>query len=66
VFYAAEDVRQTLADGVMAARTDPAQWCDLQEAFDGLMAAAQSRNEQAVIEGLMELEPGFHPDPRKP
>jgi hypothetical protein len=50
----------------MAARTDPAQWSDLQEAFDGLMAAAQSRNEQAVIEGLMGLEPGFHPDPRKP
>ncbi len=66
VFYAAEDVRQTLADGVMAARTDPARWSDLQEAFDGLMAAAQSRNEQAVIEGLMGLEPGFHPDPRKP
>jgi FlaA1/EpsC-like NDP-sugar epimerase len=64
VFYAAEDVRQTEADGVMAARTDPAHWSDLKGAFEGLMSAAQSRDERAVIAGLVALEPGFQPDPR--
>ena len=64
VFYAAEDVRQTEADGVMAARTDPAHWSDLQGAFEDLMSAAQTRNEAAVIAGLVALEPGFLPDPR--
>lgn len=64
VFYAAEDVRPTDADGVMAARTDPAEWTALSATFERLMAAAKARDERAVIAGLMALEPGFQPDPR--
>ena len=64
VFYAAEDVTPTAADGVLVARTDPADWASLQVSLEALVAAAQARDHAAVLDGLVALEPGFHPDGR--
>jgi O-antigen biosynthesis protein WbqV len=64
VFYAAEDVTPTAADGVLVARTDPADWASLQGPLEALVAAAKARDHEAVLDGLVALEPGFQPDGR--
>ena len=61
IFYAAEDVRGTAADGVMEARADPLDWPDLDEPIAALLAAAARRDQAQVIALLKVLEPAFKP-----
>jgi hypothetical protein len=61
IFYAAESVRPTAADGVLAA-VDPAQdWAALEPEVRVLIAAAERRDEAAVLAALQRLEPAFRP-----
>ena len=41
IFYAAEDVSPTAADGVLAARAQVQSWADLQDPVEALLAAAE-------------------------
>ncbi len=61
IFYAAEDVRGTAADGVMEARADPIGWADLEAPLAALLAAAARRDQTEVVERLKGLEPAFKP-----
>jgi O-antigen biosynthesis protein WbqV len=61
IFYEAEDVRATGADGVWVA-SDPAEaWTVLEPRLDGLLQVARSRDDAAVLEALQALEPAFRP-----
>jgi FlaA1/EpsC-like NDP-sugar epimerase len=62
IFYAAEDVRDTAADGVLEARADPIGWAEIEDQIDGLLAAAARRDQPEVIARLKGLEPAFKRD----
>jgi FlaA1/EpsC-like NDP-sugar epimerase len=61
IFYAAEDVRDTAADGVLEARADHVGWIEVEDQMDGLIAAASRRDQREVIDRLKGLEPAFKP-----
>jgi len=61
IFYAAEDVRPTAADGVLAARAPTPSWSELQGPVEALLAAAAARDRAAVLTGLRALAPEFKP-----
>jgi O-antigen biosynthesis protein WbqV len=64
IFYDAEDVAPTDADGVLAA-SDPAQaWAELEAPIAELIAAAVTRDETVVLARLQALEPAFRPTGR--
>jgi O-antigen biosynthesis protein WbqV len=61
IFYEAESVRATEADGVLAAH-DPAQdWAELEPQLRALILAAERRDRDAVVAALQHLEPAFRP-----
>lgn len=61
IFYDAEAVEATNADGVWAA-SDPAEaWATLEAPVEGLLEAARTRDPAAVLERLQSLEPAFRP-----
>ena len=62
IFYAAEDVRNTAADGVFEARSDTVAWVEVEDQMEGLIAAASRRDQREVIERLKGLEPAFKPN----
>jgi O-antigen biosynthesis protein WbqV len=59
IFYAAEDVRPTEVDGVLAARAGAEPWAALQTAVETLAAAAEERDDAEVLRRLKALEPAF-------
>jgi O-antigen biosynthesis protein WbqV len=61
IFYDAEAVRATSADGVWVA-SDPAEpWADLEGPVSELLQVAGSRDQAAVLAKLQLLEPAFRP-----
>ena len=61
IFYDAEAVRATSADGVFVA-SDPAEpWDQLEGPVGELLRLARERDHQAVLERLQALEPAFRP-----
>jgi O-antigen biosynthesis protein WbqV len=63
IFYAAEDVRPTEADGVLEAKDQAPDWAALSPLLDTLIAAAAARDEPGVLNALQRLEPAFTPGP---
>ena len=61
IFYAAEDVRNTAADGVFEARADRVGWPEIADPIAGLLDAAARRDSAEVIARLKGLEPAFKP-----
>ena len=61
IFYAAEDVTPTAADGVLAARAQVRPWSELQVPVEALLAAAAVRDRGAVLAALRTLVPEFRP-----
>jgi O-antigen biosynthesis protein WbqV len=61
IFYDAEAVRPTAADGVLAARDAAPDWEALEPELRELIAAAHRRDEAAVLAALQRLEPAFRP-----
>jgi O-antigen biosynthesis protein WbqV len=61
IFYDAESVRPTAADGVLAAHDPAPDWARLEPELRALIAAAERRDEAAVLAGLQRLEPAFRP-----
>jgi FlaA1/EpsC-like NDP-sugar epimerase len=61
IFYDAETVRPTAADGVLAAFDPAPSWEDLAEPIAALLAAAAARDEREVLARLQALEPAFRP-----
>jgi O-antigen biosynthesis protein WbqV len=59
IFYDAETVRPTGADGVLAAFDTLPLWEDLEPKIAALRTAAESRDEVETIRQLGELEPAF-------
>jgi O-antigen biosynthesis protein WbqV len=59
IFYDAETVRPTAADGVLAAFDTLPAWEDLEPRIDALRRAAEARNEAETVRLLTELEPAF-------
>ena len=59
IFYAEEDVRPTVVDGVMAARAETAALEALKPDLDALLAAAAARDETETLARLAALEPEF-------
>ncbi len=59
VFYDAETVRPTLAEGVLSAFDALPDWQDLRPRIDALRAAAEARDEVATVRLLTELVPAF-------
>jgi len=59
IFYAAEDVRPTAADGVLAARAPVRPWSELQGPVEAMLAAAAARDEATVLAALKALVPEF-------
>jgi O-antigen biosynthesis protein WbqV len=59
IFYAAEDVTPTAADGVLAAKAESASWDDLEPELEALLRAAAQRQEDEVLERLRRVEPAF-------
>jgi O-antigen biosynthesis protein WbqV len=59
IFYAAEDVRPTAADGVLAARALIRPWPELEGPVETLLATAAARDEAGVLERLKGLVPEF-------
>ena len=66
IFYDAEDVRPTAADGVLAAKDTAPLWPELSPELDALIAAAAARDEAAVLSALRRLEPAFTTARRAP
>jgi O-antigen biosynthesis protein WbqV len=61
IFYDAEAVRATSADGVWVA-SDPAEsWSDLEGPVVELLQVARRRDRQGVLAALQALEPAFRP-----
>jgi FlaA1/EpsC-like NDP-sugar epimerase len=61
IFYDAEAVRATSADGVWVA-SDPAEpWADLEGPVSELLKVAGSRDQAGVLAKLQLLEPAFRP-----
>jgi len=65
IFYAAETVRQTEADGVLAAKDEAPAWETLSPGLDALIAAAAARDEAGVLAALQRLEPAFTHGPAR-
>ena len=63
IFYSAETVRPTEADGVLAAKDQAPDWETLSPMLDVLIAAAAARDEAGVLAALKRLEPAFTPGP---
>jgi len=63
IFYDAESVRATAADGVLAATDTAPAWATLEPELQALIAAAARRDEAAVLAALQRLEPAFTPGP---
>lgn len=61
IFYDAESVRPTAADGVLAATDAAPEWRALEPELQALIAAAAARDEPAVLAALQRLEPAFRP-----
>ena len=61
IFYPAETVRPTAADGVLAAEDAAPSWEALEPALDALTAAAAARDVAGVLRALQTLEPAFTP-----
>jgi FlaA1/EpsC-like NDP-sugar epimerase len=61
VFYAAEDVHPTAADGVLEARAEARSWAELEGPVEALLALAAARDHTAVLDALRALEPAFRP-----
>ena len=59
IFYPAEDVRPTAADGVLAARAEIRPWAAFEAPIEGLLAAAKVRDRPAVLAMLKDLVPEF-------
>jgi len=59
IFYAAEDVSETVVDGVKAARAEAASLTDLKPDLTALLAAAAARDEAETLARLAALEPRF-------
>ena len=59
IFYDAETVAPTGADGVLCAHDDAPALSALQAPLDAVMRAAAARDEAAVIATLQALEPAF-------
>ena len=63
IFYDAETVRPTDADGVLTALDEAPRWANLQGPLEALIDAAARRDEPAVLRALQALEPAFRPGP---
>jgi len=61
IFYAAEDVRPTAADGVLRACASDGDWSSLEKPVQDLLTAAAARNAGEVLARLRALEPAFKP-----
>jgi O-antigen biosynthesis protein WbqV len=61
IFYDAEKVRPTAAEGVLAAYDPAPDWSELERPIEALLRAATARDEGAVLELLKTLEPAFRP-----
>jgi O-antigen biosynthesis protein WbqV len=61
IFYPAEDVRETAADGVLAARAEARPWSELEAPVRALLAAAMRRERTEALAMLKGLVPEFHP-----
>ena len=59
IFYDAETVRPTAADGVLSAFDTLPPWSELEPRIEALRAAAEARDEAETVRLLKELEPGF-------
>ncbi len=59
IFYGAETVRPTGADGVLSAFDTLPPWSELEPRIDALKAAAEARDEPETLRLLMDLEPAF-------
>jgi O-antigen biosynthesis protein WbqV len=59
IFYPAEDVRETAADGVLAARAEARAWADLDAPVQALLAAAGRRDRTEALAMLKGLVPEF-------
>lgn len=59
LFYPAEDVAQTEAEGVLCARTAAETWADLGPRLAELTDAARARDDARVLALLHALEPAF-------
>ncbi len=59
IFYDAETVSPTDADGVLCAHHAAPSWAELEAPLAALMQAAAARDEAAVIARLQALEPAF-------
>jgi O-antigen biosynthesis protein WbqV len=61
IFYPAEDVRETAADGVLAARAEARAWAELEAPVQALLAAAGRRDRTEALAMLKGLVPEFGP-----
>jgi O-antigen biosynthesis protein WbqV len=61
IFYDAEAVRSTNADGVWVADDTAESWSDLESRVTDLLDAARARDPAAVLQRLQVLEPAFRP-----
>jgi len=59
IFYGAETVRPTGADGVLSAFDALPPWSELEPRIDALRAAAEARDEPETLRLLKDLEPAF-------
>ena len=59
IFYAAEEVRPTAADGVLAAFDAAPDWASLRAGVKPLVDAASARDEAETLKLLKALEPAF-------
>ncbi len=59
IFYGAETVRPTGADGVLSAFDTLPAWSELEPRIDMLKAAAEARDEPETLRLLKDLEPAF-------
>jgi len=65
IFYAAEAVQRTDADGVFSAYERPADWADLVEPVESLISAAWARDDAETIRRLSLLVPEFVRTPNR-
>jgi O-antigen biosynthesis protein WbqV len=61
IFYEAESVQPTAADGVLAALDPAPEWAELEPQLRELINAAERHDEAAVLDALRRLEPAFRP-----
>lgn len=59
IFYEAEQVRQTEADGVLSAFAEPANWAQLEPRVTKLLETAARHDDQAALAMLSALAPEF-------